>query len=424
MTAEQAATHPSRNVISRALGAESTVDIDMKTIMVEPNTSFVLCSDGITRHVDDWELESLLRSDPDLEEVCRRLKSICYDRGAEDNLTAVVVKVTGDAVVQQEQPTPLEIADVEEDTVTTARSPFDDVAEPLSLLPVTENFTYEPDVTGETEEILDLGGPEPLISVPLMTESPEELPTTKTDEAATPLLIEPEKVEPVQAEQAAVVEAPALVEPRKVEPRKVEPVYQPIEQETASGGGLFGGFLTSLLMLVVGAAVGALGMYFLFLPRTIEPQQQQQQTPVLVPKSDNQPRATFEEGRRWVDSDPTAYLSANKAFEPDADAADFYLRGRAFLRLGNYFEAKQALTEAKKRLKPNDDDAATLDTEIALALAVINSGPATESLRKDLTDWANAAPANTAANSNSSNSNNAVGTGNSATSNQQVNSNR
>src|SRR5205085_3927816 len=62
MTPQQAATHPSRNVISRALGAEPTVEIDMKTIMFEPNTSFLLCSDGITRHIDDFEIRDLLNS--------------------------------------------------------------------------------------------------------------------------------------------------------------------------------------------------------------------------------------------------------------------------------------------------------------------------------------------------------------------------
>ena len=60
MTAEQAANHPSRNVISRALGAEPTVEIDMKTIMFEPNTAFLLCSDGITRHINDFEIRELL----------------------------------------------------------------------------------------------------------------------------------------------------------------------------------------------------------------------------------------------------------------------------------------------------------------------------------------------------------------------------
>src|SRR5947209_5384291 len=53
MTEEQAENHPSKNVISRALGAEGTVQPDLKTIMVEPGTSFMLCSDGITRHVSD-----------------------------------------------------------------------------------------------------------------------------------------------------------------------------------------------------------------------------------------------------------------------------------------------------------------------------------------------------------------------------------
>ncbi|HMS10334.1 MAG TPA: protein phosphatase 2C domain-containing protein, partial [Pyrinomonadaceae bacterium] len=51
MTPEQAANHPSKNVISRALGAEATVAVELKTIMVDPGTSFLICSDGITRHI-------------------------------------------------------------------------------------------------------------------------------------------------------------------------------------------------------------------------------------------------------------------------------------------------------------------------------------------------------------------------------------
>ena len=62
MTMAQAATHPSRNIISRALGADSSVAVDMKTIMFEPHTTFLLCSDGITRHIDDFQLRELLQS--------------------------------------------------------------------------------------------------------------------------------------------------------------------------------------------------------------------------------------------------------------------------------------------------------------------------------------------------------------------------
>ncbi|HEX6043499.1 MAG TPA: PP2C family serine/threonine-protein phosphatase, partial [Pyrinomonadaceae bacterium] len=93
MTPEQAANHPSKNVISRALGAEQGVEVDMKTIEVEDGTEFLLCTDGITRHVPDNELRQLLVVSNTADEVCNELKRRCYERGAEDNLTVVVVRV-------------------------------------------------------------------------------------------------------------------------------------------------------------------------------------------------------------------------------------------------------------------------------------------------------------------------------------------
>ena len=93
MTPEQAANHPSKNVISRALGAEEVVDVDMKTMEVEDGTEFVVCTDGITRHVSDNEIRHLLILNDDLDSVCRQLKELCFERGAEDNLTVVLVRV-------------------------------------------------------------------------------------------------------------------------------------------------------------------------------------------------------------------------------------------------------------------------------------------------------------------------------------------
>src|SRR5262249_10619949 len=93
MTPEQAANHPSKNVISRALGAEEAVDVDMKTIEVEEGTEFLLCTDGITRHISDNEIRQLMVVSNNLDEVCNELKQRCYERGAEDNLTVVVVRV-------------------------------------------------------------------------------------------------------------------------------------------------------------------------------------------------------------------------------------------------------------------------------------------------------------------------------------------
>lgn len=91
LSADQAASHPRRNVINRALGVEPEVEADYKTSLIEGRTGFLLCSDGITRHVSDSEIEEIFRKRIHPDFACERLKELCYARGAEDNLTAVVV---------------------------------------------------------------------------------------------------------------------------------------------------------------------------------------------------------------------------------------------------------------------------------------------------------------------------------------------
>lgn len=93
MTPEQAANHPSKNVISRALGAEQGVEVDMKTMEVEDGTEFLLCTDGITRHISDNEIRQLMVVSDNLDDLCSELKRRCFDRGAEDNLTVVAIRV-------------------------------------------------------------------------------------------------------------------------------------------------------------------------------------------------------------------------------------------------------------------------------------------------------------------------------------------
>ena len=107
MTAEQAANHPSKNVISRALGAENSVEVDMKVIEVDDGTEFLLCTDGITRHIPDHELRQLLLTQDDLATACAELKQLCFERGAEDNLTAVLVCV-GTPISHQQRITDLD----------------------------------------------------------------------------------------------------------------------------------------------------------------------------------------------------------------------------------------------------------------------------------------------------------------------------
>jgi TolA-binding protein len=102
LTPAQAENHPRRNVISRAIGADSEVEAEIIEIEIDNSTILLLCSDGITRHVRDDQLERLLRSGEHPQVLCQTMKQLCYNEGAEDNLTAVIVKFGAQAEADEQ----------------------------------------------------------------------------------------------------------------------------------------------------------------------------------------------------------------------------------------------------------------------------------------------------------------------------------
>ena len=337
MTAEQAANHPSKNIISRALGAEETVEVDLKTIMIEPHTKFLVCSDGITRHIDDFQLRDLLRYKDTPANICQAMKELCYQRGAEDNLTAVIAEVT-DVVIRTPvtAPTPI-IAppiDLEEPTLATARSP--QIAEPAF---VEEEIPTQPLVMPVAADLPPAVEPERI--VPVLTPKPAA-----------------EKIPP--KEFIPVVET---VPPVEIEPRRE------VHAAEAKSGGFFGKLLSSLLLLLVGGILGA-GAYYFWMqnnPPVVVPQ--------LVPQSPNIEYSSFENLRREVDRDPNNYINKNASITQDVEG--LYLLGRAYLLVGKFPEAKKPLEEAKNKLAQADSiNSKVLATDIALGLAVVDEAAA------------------------------------------------
>jgi serine/threonine protein phosphatase PrpC len=80
------------NVINRAVGVEPEADPEFGHIDLNGIEVFLLCTDGITRHIPDDELEEVLNSEMTPQQMCEELKWRCHCRGAEDNLTALVIK--------------------------------------------------------------------------------------------------------------------------------------------------------------------------------------------------------------------------------------------------------------------------------------------------------------------------------------------
>jgi protein phosphatase len=93
ITKERAAAYSDRNVINRALGVDSEVDVEVKSVRISDGARFLLCSDGIYRHMPDEEIARVLAEFKDPQRAADELKRIVHQRGAEDNLTAVVVQV-------------------------------------------------------------------------------------------------------------------------------------------------------------------------------------------------------------------------------------------------------------------------------------------------------------------------------------------
>ena len=94
LTRDQAAEHPQKNLITRALGADEEVDVDTAILPIEAGDRILLCSDGLSDMVSEAEISELLADSPDdPERVARGLLSAALEAGGNDNITIVVVDV-------------------------------------------------------------------------------------------------------------------------------------------------------------------------------------------------------------------------------------------------------------------------------------------------------------------------------------------
>jgi serine/threonine protein phosphatase PrpC len=106
LSPEEAERHPQRSVITRALGAEPTVDIDMLRLAGETGDVLLLASDGLTGMVTDAEIERILANGGELETTANRLVEAANQAGGEDNVTVLLVRLaqTGDSAAHARPP--------------------------------------------------------------------------------------------------------------------------------------------------------------------------------------------------------------------------------------------------------------------------------------------------------------------------------
>ncbi len=95
ITAEQARTHPQRNLLYRSIGTDPSVEVDTLSEQLEPGDVVLLCSDGLFNHVRDEELAQIALEQADPDRACERLVALANERGGRDNISVVIVRVGG-----------------------------------------------------------------------------------------------------------------------------------------------------------------------------------------------------------------------------------------------------------------------------------------------------------------------------------------
>jgi PPM family protein phosphatase len=107
LTPEQAESHPQRAIVTRALGVDDHVDVDLYTLDVETGDRVVLCSDGLTTMVRERDIERMARTEADPQHLADALVAAANSAGGEDNTTVVVVDVLEADPAEAPDPTAL-----------------------------------------------------------------------------------------------------------------------------------------------------------------------------------------------------------------------------------------------------------------------------------------------------------------------------
>lgn len=94
LTTDEAAVHPMRNIVTRAVGVEGSVDVDVYPVELQPGDRVLFCSDGLTDMLHDDSIATELRREDDPTRAATRLIDAANNAGGVDNITVVVISVT------------------------------------------------------------------------------------------------------------------------------------------------------------------------------------------------------------------------------------------------------------------------------------------------------------------------------------------
>lgn len=89
----EARIHPNKNIITRAVGANITLEADFFEVNLEAGDTVLMCSDGLTNMLEDEKIEQIIRDNDDLEIAAQTLVKQANLNGGKDNIAIIIIKV-------------------------------------------------------------------------------------------------------------------------------------------------------------------------------------------------------------------------------------------------------------------------------------------------------------------------------------------
>ena len=93
---DQARSHPDKNIITRAVGAEENIAVDFFDVTLQPGDIVLMCSDGLTNMIEDEEIRMILQGKRDLVEKAESLVNAANNNGGKDNIAVVLIDPFGE----------------------------------------------------------------------------------------------------------------------------------------------------------------------------------------------------------------------------------------------------------------------------------------------------------------------------------------
>ena len=95
LTKEEAKTHPDKNIITRAIGANWDIRVDFFEVDLEAGDKILMCSDGLTNMIDDEDILDIVMNTP-MDDTVDKLIETAKENGGLDNITAILIEPLGE----------------------------------------------------------------------------------------------------------------------------------------------------------------------------------------------------------------------------------------------------------------------------------------------------------------------------------------